>query len=139
MAHEFKVQRIVEFVETDMAGILHFSNFFRYMESAEHGFFRSMGLSVHPHSKSEIWGWARGNVECKYLEPLHYEDVVEIHLLVREKKRASITYEMVFRKEGREVARGKMTVICVAKSPSGDKIRATTMPAEVDAAIQVAP
>jgi acyl-CoA thioester hydrolase len=34
MAFEFKLTRRVEFAETDMAGIVHFSNFFRYMESA---------------------------------------------------------------------------------------------------------
>ena len=46
MAYEFKAIRRVEFAETDMAGIVHYSNFFRYMETAEHGFFRSLGLSV---------------------------------------------------------------------------------------------
>ena len=46
MAFEFKAIRRVEFSETDMAGIVHYSNFFRYMETAEHGFFRSLGYSV---------------------------------------------------------------------------------------------
>ena len=32
MPYEFKAVRRVEFSETDMAGIVHFSNFFRYME-----------------------------------------------------------------------------------------------------------
>ena len=35
MAYEFKVTRRVEFSETDMVGIVHYSNFFRYMETAE--------------------------------------------------------------------------------------------------------
>ena len=39
-------ERTVEFSETDMAGIVHYSNFFRYMESAEHAFFRALGFSV---------------------------------------------------------------------------------------------
>jgi acyl-CoA thioester hydrolase len=43
MAFEYKVRRRVEFSETDMAGIVHYSNFFRYMEAAEHEFFRSLG------------------------------------------------------------------------------------------------
>ena len=41
-AHEFTITRRVEFSETDMAGIVHFSNFCRYMEHAEHAFFRSL-------------------------------------------------------------------------------------------------
>ena len=43
MACEFKLTRQVEFSETDMAGIMHFSNFFRFMEAAEHAFFSVFG------------------------------------------------------------------------------------------------
>jgi len=35
MVYEFKLTRPVDFVETDMAGIMHFSNFFRFMEATE--------------------------------------------------------------------------------------------------------
>ncbi len=46
MSYEFKAVRRVEFSETDMAGIMHYSNYFRFMETAEHAFFRSLGLSI---------------------------------------------------------------------------------------------
>ena len=36
MTFEFHTTRRIQFAETDMAGIVHFSNFFRYMEEAEH-------------------------------------------------------------------------------------------------------
>ena len=42
----FRTTRRVEFGDTDMAGIIHFANFFRYMEAAETDFLRSLGLSV---------------------------------------------------------------------------------------------
>ena len=42
----FVTSRRVEFVDTDMAGIVHFTNFFRYMEQAEAEFFRSQGHSL---------------------------------------------------------------------------------------------
>ena len=47
MPYEFHSRQRVEFADTDMAGIVHFANFFRYMERAEHEFLRSLGLSVH--------------------------------------------------------------------------------------------
>ena len=150
MAYEFKTLRMVEFADTDMAGILHFSNYFRYMECVEHAFFRSLGFSVHSHAETGVWGWARRQAECAFSEPLRYEDEVELHLLVREKRSRSIRYEIVFRKRTpagageepslTEVARGSMTVVCVSKGgPSGEQLQATTMPAEVDAAIETAP
>ena len=58
MPYEYAIVREVEFADTDMAGIMHFSNFFRYMEAAEHGFFRSLGFSIH-RSGPDPLGWPR--------------------------------------------------------------------------------
>ena len=144
MAYEFKKQRFVEFAETDMAGILHFANYFRYMEETEHAFFRSLGLCVHEHSDTGVWGWARGRVDCTFREPLRYEDTVELHLLVRDKRTKTIEYDFVFRKVGPdgvagvEVARGSMTVICIGKAADG-RLQATRMPAAVSELVKVTP
>jgi YbgC/YbaW family acyl-CoA thioester hydrolase len=146
MAYEFKLHKTVEFSDTDMAGIMHFANFFRYMEFAEHAFFRSLGLKLHTNTETGIRGWARGNAECTFRQPLRYEDVVEIHVLVAEKRSKSLSYLIVFRKQEPntiggliEVARGSLTVICVSKAQGESAFRAATMPPEVNAKIDVAP
>src|SRR6185295_13859024 len=100
MAYEFKVTRRVEFSETDMAGIVHFSNFFRYMESAEHGFFRSLGFSISTSQIDPPVGWPRVHAECDYRQPLKFEDEFEIHMLVSDKKSKSLSYEFHFTKLG---------------------------------------
>src|SRR5882672_1912623 len=92
MAYEFKAVRRVEFSETDMAGIVHYSNFFKYMETAEHGFFRSLGFSVVMDRHDPPVGWPRVHAECDYLQPLRFEDDVEIQMLVCEKKVKSLSY-----------------------------------------------
>ena len=74
MPYEFKVVRRVEFSETDMAGIMHFSNFFRFMETAEHGFFRSLGLAIINDKAHPGIGWPRVRAECDYKAPLHFQD-----------------------------------------------------------------
>ena len=48
MACEYRLRRRVHFYETDAAGLVHFSWFFRYMEEAEHALWRESGLSIHP-------------------------------------------------------------------------------------------
>ena len=72
MAHEYELRRRIDFFETDMAGIVHFSNFFRFMESTEHEFFRSLGLSLHVDDGERMYGWARVHASCDYLRPAHY-------------------------------------------------------------------
>ena len=88
---EFKLTRQVEFSDTDAAGIMHFSNFFRYMEAAEHAFFRSLGTSIH--AAGGDLGWPRVYADCHYKYPLRFEDVVEISLFVREPWTARPTFD----------------------------------------------
>src|SRR6266700_4088496 len=123
MAYEFKAVRSVEFHETDMAGIVHYSNFFRYMETAEHGFFRSLGFSVVTENTDPPIGWPRVHAECDYLQPLRFEDEVQIHMLVSGMKSKALSYVFRFRKligsPPLEVARGKLTVVCVTHEADG--------------------
>jgi YbgC/YbaW family acyl-CoA thioester hydrolase len=141
MAYEFKIVRRVEFSDTDMAGIVHYSNFFRYMESAEHAFFRSLGYSVVTKQVDPPVGWPRVRAECEFKVPLHFEDEFEVHMLVSEKKSKSLNFVFCFRKLNGdphiEVARGAITVVCVTHQ--NGKMTATTIPKEIADKIQVAP
>ena len=143
MAYEFKIQRQVEFCDTDMAGIMHFSNFFRFMEVAEHAFYRSLGFGVYPEAIEGQVGWPRVHASCDYKRPLRFEETVEIHLLVREKKSKTITYTFIFRKsEGGkmiEVARGSIIAVAVRIDKATRRMKAVTIPPEIADLIQVAP
>ena len=142
MAHRFTCERRVEFSDTDMAGIVHFANFFRFMESAEHAFFRSLGFVLHEHADGHVRGFARVHADCDYLRPLHYPDLVRIELAVREKTESSLAYDFVFFDERggeRPVARGSLKVVHVARGPKDERLRAAPMPLEVFEKIAVAP
>ena len=142
MAYEFKVTRRVEFSETDMAGIMHFSNFFKFMETAEHGFYRSLGFSVIMSQFDPPLGWPRVHAACDYQRPVRFEDQIEVHLLVSEKKAKALSYRFIFRKVNEtppvEVARGELTVVCVAHQSNG-AMSAVTIPAELASRIEAAP
>jgi len=142
MAYEFKAQRRVEFSDTDMAGLMHFSNFFRFMETAEHGFYRSLGFSVANEATHPRVGWPRVHAECDYKKPLRFDDLVEIHLLVAEKRTRSLRYVFRFRKINAEpvieAARGGVIIVCVRHFPDGH-MESAPIPPEIAEKIQVAP
>ena len=50
---EHTIRRRIFFYEVDSAGIVHFSNYFRYMEEAEHALWRAAGLSIAPHGQAD--------------------------------------------------------------------------------------
>ncbi|HOB97274.1 MAG TPA: thioesterase family protein [Verrucomicrobiota bacterium] len=142
MAFEIKLQRRVEFSETDAAGIVHFSNFFRYMESAEHAFFRSLGYSIMMRRFDPPLGFPRVHVSCDYRSPLRFEDLVEVHLLVRMKKAKVLSYLVKFHnltaEPAVEAARGVLTVVCVTHTADG-QLKARPIPQELADLIDVAP
>lgn len=143
MAYEFKLTRTVEFADTDMAGIAHFSTFFLMMEQTEHAFYRSLGFSVHTHLGEEIRGFPRVAASCDFAAPLKFEDEVEVQLLVKEKKVKSIEYVFIFRKQTdagpREVARGRLVVVYAQKNNIDLKIQGLALPREIAGKIDVAP
>ncbi|MGK0241106.1 MAG: acyl-CoA thioester hydrolase, partial [Candidatus Pelagisphaera sp.] len=92
----FEFQRRVEFSETDMAGIMHFSNFYRFMESAEHAFFRSLDHGIHQTIDGETVGWPRVHSSCDFFRPVRFEDSVTIRLTIEEIRRRSVRYIHTF-------------------------------------------
>ena len=78
MADEFVMTRRVEFSETDMAGVLHFASYYRFLEEIEHAFWRSKGASVMTKEGGRTIGWPRVATSCEYFEPLRFEDEVEL-------------------------------------------------------------
>src|SRR5208283_5886216 len=138
MSYEFHCRQRVEFADTDMAGIVHFSNFFRYMERAEHEFLRSLGLSVHAADGDDLVSWPRVNAECNYRAPLSFEDELDVHLLVREKRSKSVIYEFRFYKQGAEslVAVGSITVVAVSIDRASGRMSSIAIPASIDRLIE---
>jgi YbgC/YbaW family acyl-CoA thioester hydrolase len=133
MPYEYKMIKRVEFVDTDMAGIMHFSNFLRLMEMTEHAFVRSLGFSIHQEVDGIKTGWPRVHVECDFFKPVFCEEEVEIHLLVAEKKAKALSYNFVFRKiengkAGEIIATGRSTAVCIGFDESGKIAGAIPIP-----------
>jgi acyl-CoA thioester hydrolase len=130
MPESFRTTRMVEFHDTDMAGIMHFASFFVYMESAEHELIRSLGLSVHGTIDGERVSFPRVSASCNYLSPAHCEEMLEVAITVARIGRTSVTYEFRFTHEGRDVAEGSMTSVCCRIVP-GERPVARPVPADM--------
>ena len=134
----------MEFADTDVAGIMHFSNFFRFMEECEHAFLRSLGLLVHPLSHesgdegaASNVGWPRVHASCDFKKSLKFEEEVEIELLIDEIGKRTIGYSFNFWKnpddqeERTLAASGKITVLCVHWDEASRKMKAAEIPSEI--------
>ena len=116
----FVAQRRVEFAATDMAGIVHFANFYRWMEEAEHEYFRSLGLSIMEKQDDGTYiGWPRVNASCHFEAPAHHNDMLDIHVTVERVGFKSLTLRMAFFVGEKRLAHGRMKTACCICRPNG--------------------
>ena len=132
---QFVYRRRVQFAETDMAGIVHFSNYYRYMEEAEHAYLRSIGLSVMMTlDDGTVIGWPRVRSSCAYEAPARFEDEIEIHLNVSRKGVKSLTLDMEFWRGETRLAHGSLKTVCCIVSHSSE-LTSIPIPPDMDARI----
>lgn len=131
---EFAITHRVQFSETDLAGVVHFSNYFRMMEEVEHAFFRELGMSVSMELQQMHVSWPRVSAACDYLAPIRFEDQVELKLRVIRIGEKSLTYEVEFLAGGKKSAVGKITSVCCHITKQG--MQAIVIPPEIRSKLQ---
>jgi YbgC/YbaW family acyl-CoA thioester hydrolase len=131
----FTTTRRVEFGDTDLAGIMHFSNFFRFMEAAETDFLLARELSVAWEANGERYGFPRVAAACDYSSPARFGDILTVGVTVEKVGRKSVTYRYEFTHEGRAVAVGRVTAVYARKGgPAG--IEALDIPPDIRAKLE---
>lgn len=132
----FTTTRRVEFGDTDMAGIMHFSNFFRFMEVAETDFLRARGLSVSWVENGVKWGFPRVSAACDYKTPARFGDVLTVAVALEQVGTKSVRYRYDFSNQrGDAVAVGRITaVLCRATGQGG--MASVEIPADLRAKLE---
>jgi acyl-CoA thioester hydrolase len=123
----------VAFADTDLAGIVHFANFLRYVENTEHAFLRSLGLSVHSMEGVRQQGWPRLAVACDYHRPARFGETLRVALRAQEVRTHSLTYGFwIFGPAPgptEPVASGRCSIIHVTLETVTREIRKAPVPA----------
>jgi len=124
----------VRFYETDAAGIVHFSCFFRFMEEAECELWRQAGLRNAPTPEL---AFPRVAATFDFRRPLRFDDEFEARIQIAEIRNKAIKYVCEVSVGGELAATGSMTIVCTRKAP-GQPVKAIPLPAEVRSRFEVA-
>lgn len=128
MAVAFSTTRRIEFADTDMAGLIHFTCFYRLMEEAEHEFLRSLGTRiVDRRDDGTTISWPRVSAACSFHAPAVFEDELEIRIMVEHVGTSSLTLAHEFRRGDTLVADGVMKTVCCLVGEEGE-LRAVEIP-----------
>ena len=107
----FRTTRLVEFCDTDMAGIVHFANFFRFMEAAEHAYLRGCGLSVFLQWEGQTISFPRVSASCEFRRPARFQDVLDVTVQIDHLGRSSVRYRFTFHRGEELIAEGQITTV----------------------------
>ena len=121
-------RRRVEFAETDAAGMVHFSMFFRYMEESEHAFWRAAGLNIW--ESGEHLSWPRISATFDFKAPLKFQDEFDVHTTMGAVSRSTIQWNHTLKRGDVVIGSGSVTAVCVKKSPDGS-MKSAEIPPEI--------
>lgn len=130
----FIYRRRVQFAETDLAGLVHFTHFFRYMEEAEHALWRAAGMSIA--RAGETTGWPRLGAAFEFRAPLRFEDEFDVAVRIANVTSRTIQYDFRLTRDGTLIGSGTITTAYVDKS--GPSLKALELPEHVAARLQSA-
>lgn len=115
-------EHFVNYYETDQMGIVHHSNYIRWMEEARCDMLSKLGL---PYSEMEKEGVMIPvlSVSCNYKAMSYFEDTVVIKMVVEKYDglRLNISYEMTDKKTGQLRATGESSH-CFLSKPGAEII-----------------
>jgi YbgC/YbaW family acyl-CoA thioester hydrolase len=139
----FVHRRSVEFHETDQAGIAHFSNLFRWMESAELAFLRDHKIPIISSVAGAERGWPRASACAQFKAPLRFGDEIETRLWVRSVGRACVRYGFeIWRVSGSAepelAATGELASVHASRTSSSGSLRPQPLPPATRAKLAIA-
>lgn len=98
----------VRFVETDMMGVVHHSNYFRWFEMARVAYLNKAGIDLLKIMEHGFL-FPIKEVSCKYLSPGKFDDYILIQAILTKLSRAQMefTYQVFREEDGTMLAQGK--------------------------------
>jgi len=123
---EYTLRRRVLFYEVDSAGIVHFSNYFRYMEEAEHALWRAAGLSIVRREAGV--GFPRVAAAFEYHRPLRFDDEFDVRIQVTAVRERSMRYRCTLMRGEEKIATGTVAVVCVEVEADGSMMAVALPP-----------
>ena len=103
----------VYYEDTDMAGIVYYANYLRYIERGRSEWVREVGLDQNRMKDEDGIVFAVRRVEADYLAPARLDDRLDVLTWVAERKPARMIMGQEVRRGDKVLFRALVTVICM--------------------------
>ena len=124
MTHRLNLR--VYYEDTDLAGIVYYANYLKFIERARTEFVRSLGIDQNRLRIDRGIVFAVSRIEADYLKPAQFDDELEVQTKVQKHSGARIVLEQGVFRDGSLLFNAIVTLVALAGSG-----RPSKLPAEI--------
>lgn len=121
--HRFPIR--VYYEDTDMAGIVYYANYLRYIERARSDWVREIGIDQRAMKTTGVV-FAVRRVVADYIQPAHFDDVLEVETTLTQRSPARMVMAQKLLRDGALLFAADVTIVCIGAA--GKPVR---LPAEL--------
>jgi acyl-CoA thioester hydrolase len=121
----------VYYEDTDLAGIVYYANYLRFIERARTEWVRDLGIDQARLKAEEGIVFAVRRVEADYLRPARFDDLIEVETGLREATAARVVLDQRVTRDGAVLFAAVVTIVALT-----DAGRPARLPAEFRRALE---
>lgn len=111
MLHRFSLR--VYYEDTDLAGIVYYANYLKFIERARSEWVRDMGVDQARMKEEEGVVFAVRRIEADYLQPALYDDVLEVETEVVQITGARLVLSQAVLRDGVRLFVSEVTIVAI--------------------------
>lgn len=119
MAHRLTIR--VYYEDTDLAGIVYYANYLKFIERGRSEWLRQLGLDQAALKDDTGHVFAVRRVEADYLHPAKFDDLLEVTTETVTATPARVVLDQAVLRDGRILFTARVTIVCLG--PSGRPAR----------------
>lgn len=114
MTHKFPIR--VYYEDTDMAGIVYYANYLRYIERARSDWVREIGIDQNVMKDVGGVVFAVRRVEADYLAPARFDDELVVETVTSHVTAARLVMDQVVKRGADTLFHAVVTVVCIGEN-----------------------
>lgn len=122
MTHKLNIR--VYYEDTDMAGIVYYANYLRYIERGRSEWVRDMGMDQN-QMKADGVVFAVRRVEADYLLPAKLDDELVVETKVMSVSGVRLVMDQLVKRGEEELFHALVTVVCIGEAGQPVRLPAT--------------
>ena len=122
MPHQFSVR--VYYEDTDLAGIVYYANYLKFIERARSEWVASLGIDQMALRADQGVVFAVRRVEADYLRPARFGDDLVVETVLQSIGGARLVLEQVITRRAERVFAALVTLVCLAEDGHAARVPA---------------